>query len=123
MLRTSAIALLVAMGLITNQLPLLWLSYSTTQSNYAIENCESPKTSCHGSCTMERDFVETAKTADDGGQSPVTVIESENNLLPYVVPYIGRCQLPSLSKLTYADRHISMSPQFLAVPTPPPPRS
>ena len=116
MLRASAIVLLIAMGLITNQLPLLWLSYSTAQAEYAIENCESPDTSCQGSCTMDRDFSE-------GGQDPVTVIKTETNLFPYVVPHTNLCLVPYQEVILCTDRRTSMAPQFCAMPTPPPPRA
>ena len=123
MLRASAIALLIAMGLITNQLPLLWLSYSTAQAEYAIENCESPDTSCHGSCTMDRDFVESTEPASEGGQDPVTVIETETNLFPYVVPHTNLCLAPYHEVLLCMDRRTYMAPQYCAIPTPPPPRT
>ncbi len=82
MKRLLAITLLMTMGLIANQLPILWTSYQTYNQRYATFYCVNPGTSCQGSCTMKREFLERSAPAAEAGGIPSTVMMDARDLSP-----------------------------------------
>ena len=82
MARGISISLLMVMGLIANQLPILWMSYQTYNQRYATFYCVNPGTSCHGSCTMQREFLERSTAADQTGTIPMSVLSEARDLSP-----------------------------------------
>ena len=85
MQRLVSISLLLVMGLIANQLPILWTSYQTYNQRYATFYCVNPGTSCNGSCTMQREFLERTMPEDASGKIPPRVLTSTNELSPSVL--------------------------------------
>jgi len=82
MKRLLAITLLMTMGLITNQLPILWMSYQTYNQRYATFYCVNPGTPCQGSCTMKREFLERSAPAAEAGGIPSSVMMDARDLSP-----------------------------------------
>lgn len=122
MIRAISIVLLAVMGVISHQLPLVWLSYKTINARYATFYCVNPGTTCHGSCTVKRSFTQL-RSPDRSGQLPRFVLEQVQELSSFLV----------LSDAInwYAPMRVEALPQASAVlasvpavdPPSPPPRA
>ena len=121
MIRGTAIMLLLAMGMIANQLPMVWLSYKTVSSRYATFYCVNPDTDCNGSCSMKRTFIET-QTSDEEGQIPQSVVNTVQELSPYL-SWANTQKLLTSSTTTLPHHHTTALASCLHLPPLPPPKA
>ncbi len=122
MIRAISILLLTTMGVISHQLPLVWLSYKTVNARYATFYCVNPGTDCHGSCTIKRSYSQL-RTPERSGQLPRFVMENIQELSSFLIETdeVG----------WFASVHVSAFPQATlcrisdrsADPPAPPPRA
>lgn len=70
----TATIVLLCMGVAANQLPIMWVGYSTWDLGYAKQNCVNPKSNCNGSCQLKKDYTDVSKSTEPSTDLPTSVV-------------------------------------------------
>lgn len=83
----TATIVLLCLGVAANQLPLMWVGYSTWDLAYAKQHCINPNTSCNGSCQLKKVFAEIKSQAEDDRHIPISVLINVQELGTMFIDY------------------------------------